>query len=72
LLSPIPNHEAGPGPATQAYRERVQKKEYAPEENFQSICEIENGIVEKEPPSEEIKFLKKRPDTERLYKSLDA
>ncbi|CAG8816736.1 6855_t:CDS:1, partial [Racocetra fulgida] len=68
LPSPIPNHEASPGHATQVYRERVQEKEYAPKENFQSICEIENGIVEKEPLSEEIKFLEKRPNTERLHK----
>ncbi|CAG8815438.1 3152_t:CDS:2, partial [Racocetra fulgida] len=48
---------------------RVQEKEYALEENFQSICKIENGIVEKEPSSEEIKFLEKRSNTERLHKN---
>ncbi|CAG8629178.1 1417_t:CDS:1 [Racocetra fulgida] len=85
LPDPEPNHEAGPGPTTQAHREaqitettsqqaitQDQEKIYTPEENFQSIYETENGVKEKELPSGDIKFLKKRPDTERQHKSLDA
>ena len=56
--------EAGPGLTTQAYREEQttiqqvidQEKKYASEKHFRSIYKVENGIVEKEPPSEDIKF----------------
>ncbi|CAG8627019.1 8571_t:CDS:1, partial [Racocetra fulgida] len=66
---PEPNYEAGSGSTTQAHRERIQEKMYAPKENFQSIYKTENGIKEKEPLSGDIKFLEKRPDTERQHKS---
>ena len=77
--SPKPiSQEAGPGPATQAYREEitsqneVQEVKYAPENHFRSIYEIEDGIIEKEPPSKAIEFLERRPDPNRQHQNLNS
>ncbi|CAG8763875.1 16786_t:CDS:2, partial [Racocetra fulgida] len=62
MLSPESDHETGSGSTTQAHRERVQEKLYAPEEHFQSICEVENGI----------EFLERRPDTQRQHQNITS
>ncbi|CAG8820249.1 12321_t:CDS:1, partial [Dentiscutata erythropus] len=52
--------EAGPGPATQTYREEqtiIQEVKYAPENHFRSIYEVEDRIIEKELPTKNIEFL---------------
>ena len=74
------NPEAGPSPTTQAYREEYttiqqvidQEKKYAPKKHFRSIYEVEDGIVEEEPPSRNIEFLEKRPDFERQHPNLTS
>ncbi|CAG8510423.1 8830_t:CDS:2, partial [Dentiscutata erythropus] len=73
-LSPLQNEiqdrdpEAGPGPATQVYRE----VKIAPENHFRSIYKIEDGIIKKKPSSKAIEFLERRPDPNRQYQNLNS
>ncbi|CAG8754536.1 19764_t:CDS:1, partial [Dentiscutata erythropus] len=71
--------EAGPGPATQTYREKqtiiqsnINQKKYALENYFQSIYKVEDGIIEKEPPSKNIEFLERRPDPTRQHQNFNS
>src|SRR6185437_4895235 len=71
--------EAGPGPATQTYREEqtiiqsnINQKKYASENYFRSIYKVEDGIIEKEPPSKNIEFLERRPDPNKGHQNLNS
>ncbi|CAG8805222.1 7726_t:CDS:1, partial [Dentiscutata erythropus] len=71
----VQDPEAGPGPATQIYREEqtiIQEVKYAPENYFRSIYEIEDGVIEKEPPTKNIEFLERRPDPNRQHQNLNS
>ena len=75
----VQDSEAGPGPATQTYREEqtnfqsnINQKKYALENHFRSIYEVEDGIIEKEPPTKNIEFLERRPDPNKGHQNLNS
>ena len=70
--------EAGPGPATQTYREEqtiIQSninQKIHPRKHFRSIYEVEDRIIKKEPPTKNIEFLERRPDPNRQHQNLNS
>ena len=75
----VQDPEAGPGTATQTYREEqtniqsnINQKKYVLENYFQSIYEVEDRIIEKEPPTKNVEFLERRPDPNRQHQNLNS
>ncbi|KAF0559379.1 hypothetical protein F8M41_006133 [Gigaspora margarita] len=52
-----------------ASQNEVQEAKFAPESHFRSIYKVEDGVIEKEPPTKNIKFLERRPDPDRQHQN---